>query len=296
MGEPRLTVLGTPIGNLGDVSDRVRGVLAEADLIAAEDTRRVRRLLSALGIPAGDRLVAVHEHNERAQVPSIVRELSAGRHVVLVSDAGMPTISDPGELLVSAAVAVGAVVEVVPGPSAVVTALAGSGLPADRFVFEGFPPRKGEERREWLETLAHVGRTIVMFEAPTRVRETLRDLASALGANRRAVVCRELTKLHEQYIRGALGELAAEPFPERGEIVLVVEGAGETEEGVSDAVLGSWLAQRLEEGESVRQAAGRAATELGVRRNRAYQAALALSAALAAGSPAEEERSDTLGE
>lgn len=291
MGAARLTVVATPIGNLADVSDRARGVLEEADVIAAEDSRRVRKLLSALGIPAADRLVSLHSHNERARLPRLMAEIEAGRHVALVSDAGMPTISDPGQALVSACAAGGVEISVVPGPSAVVTALAASGLPGDRFVFDGFPPRKGKERRLWLESLRTEPRTIVLFEAPARVRATLTDLAEVLGPARHAVVCREMTKMFEQFVRGSLADIAAAPYPERGEMVIVVEGAGETEDEVADADLRAWLAARVAGGGGARQAAEDAVAELGVRRNRAYRLALTLVAGRGT-----RGSSDTLGE
>ncbi|MCC7078838.1 MAG: 16S rRNA (cytidine(1402)-2'-O)-methyltransferase [Acidimicrobiia bacterium] len=289
MGSVRLTLVATPIGNLADVSDRARAVLRAADIIAAEDSRRVRKLLSALGIPAGDRVVSLHGHNERARVPHLVAEIGRGRHVALVSDAGMPTISDPGQALVAACADAGVEISVVPGPSAVVTALAVSGLPADRFVFEGFPPRKGRERRDWLTSLQAEPRTIVLFEAPTRVRATLEDLATALGPARRVVVCREMTKMFEQFVRGSLAEVATAQYPERGEMVVVVEGAGEVEDEVSDAELSRWLAARITSGDSVRRAVDEAVAQLGVRRNRAYRLALAIAGG-------GEGSSDALGE
>lgn len=220
-----LILAATPIGNLGDATQRLREALRTAPVIASEDTRMTRHLLRALGIEAQPRLIALHDHNERERAAELI-ELARDADVLLVSDAGMPTVSDPGFALVRAAAEAGVGVTVLPGASAVLTALALSGLPTDRFAFEGFLPRKDGERRALLAELAAERRTLVFFESPHRVGDALADLAAAFGPTRRAAVCRELTKLHEEVARGTLEDLAAR-FADgaRGEIVLVVEGA-----------------------------------------------------------------------
>ncbi|HZQ83745.1 MAG TPA: 16S rRNA (cytidine(1402)-2'-O)-methyltransferase, partial [Acidimicrobiales bacterium] len=199
----RLTVVATPIGNLGDLSPRAVETLRTADVIACEDTRHTRKLLSHAAIPT-PRLLAVHDQNEAAQVRTVLGLLEQGKHVVLVSDAGTPAVSDPGERLVAAATASGYVVEAVPGPSAVITALVTSGLPTGRFAFEGFLPRKGAERRQRLAGIAADRRTTVLYEAPHRLAATVADLAEACGPLRRVALARELTKLHEETWRGTL--------------------------------------------------------------------------------------------
>ncbi|HWW43718.1 MAG TPA: 16S rRNA (cytidine(1402)-2'-O)-methyltransferase, partial [Acidimicrobiia bacterium] len=198
MSTGRLVVVGTPIGNLGDVTPRAVEALRDADLIAAEDTRRTRALLTHVGVPGRGRLVAVHEHNERAKAAELVDEIRRGRTVAFVTDAGMPGVADPGHRLVRACADADLPVEVVPGPSAVLAALAVSGLPSDRFCFEGFPPRKAGERARRLAGLAAEPRTMVFFESPRRAAATLEELARALGPGRRAVACRELTKTYEE--------------------------------------------------------------------------------------------------
>jgi 16S rRNA (cytidine1402-2'-O)-methyltransferase len=274
-GAARLLVVGTPIGNLGDLSPRAHDALAAADVVACEDTRRTGRLLSMAGI-ARTRLIVVNDHTERDVAPRLVEDALAGRAVVLVSDAGMPGVSDPGHLLVSAAVEAGVVVEVVPGPSAVLVALVVSGLPSDRFCFEGFLPRKGAERGRRLAHLAVEPRTTVLFEAPHRIGRTLADLAAVVGPDRPVVVARELTKLHEEVWRTSAGEAAdvaslAEP---RGEHVLVVAGAPEVE--VVDDALVDELHRLLGTGSSRRDAIDEVAAAHGVPRNRVYALALEL--------------------
>ena len=203
-----LVLVATPIGNLGDLSPRAVEELRRADVVACEDTRRTGRLLQHAGVH-GTSLMRIDDHTEVSRVADVLRRLARGERVVVVTDAGMPGISDPGERLTRAAVDAGYPVEVVPGPSAAVTALVGSGLPTGRFCFEGFLPRKGSGRSERLEALAAEERTIVLYEAPHRIARTLADLAAALGADRRVVVARELTKLHEEWWRGGLGAAAA---------------------------------------------------------------------------------------
>jgi 16S rRNA (cytidine1402-2'-O)-methyltransferase len=235
----RLQVVATPIGNLSDLSERARQALAEADLIAAEDTRHTLGMLQAIGISKP--MVSLHAYNEEQRVPDLLGRLRAGETIALVSDAGTPLLSDPGFDLVSAAAAAGFDVRVVPGPSAITAALAVAGLPTSRFCFEGFLPSRPRERRLALARLARESRTLVFFEAPHRIAETLTDLVSEFGADRRAVVARELTKTHETLYRGTLSELAqqssADPNFQRGEITLVVSGAVEAASSVDSQLL-----------------------------------------------------------
>ncbi len=228
VGAPGVLVLaGTPIGDPQDASPRLVRTLAEADVIAAEDTRRFARLVQALGIVLTGRVLSYHEHNEAKRTPELVAALQAGQQVVVVTDAGMPSVSDPGFRLVQAAADAGVRVTAVPGPSAVLTALAVSGLPVARFCFEGFLPRKSGERAKALAQLAVEPRTMVFFEAPHRLSSMLAASALAFGADRSAAICRELTKTYEEVIRGSLLELAtwAEQSQVRGEITVVIEGA-----------------------------------------------------------------------
>jgi 16S rRNA (cytidine1402-2'-O)-methyltransferase len=224
----RLVLVGTPIGNLGDISERVRDTLASVDVIAAEDTRRTGRLLQSFGVKAT--LVSLFDANERERSSELLRHLRQGRSVAIVSDGGMPLVSDPGYRIVTAAIEEGIDVRVVPGPSAVVAALVVSGLPTDRFAFEGFLSKRPGERMRRLESVRHDPRTLVFFESPLRVHTTLRDILVAFG-DRRIAVCRELTKLHEEVIRGRVSEvLAALGNGElKGEVVVVVEGERESE-------------------------------------------------------------------
>jgi 16S rRNA (cytidine1402-2'-O)-methyltransferase len=222
----RLVLGGAPLGQPGDVGPRLREAMASADVVACEDTRRLHRLAQDLAVTIAGRVVTFHESVEKARLPGLVTALTEGRTVLLLTDAGMPSVSDPGYTLVRAAIEAGVEVTSVPGPSAVVTALAVSGLPCDRFCFEGFLPRKGGERRSALAALAAEPRTMVFYESPHRLAEALTDAVGAFGADRPAAVCRELTKTHEEVRRGPLAELAgwaAEGV--RGEITLVVAGA-----------------------------------------------------------------------
>lgn len=268
-----IILAATPIGNLGDASPRLRTVLAEACLVASEDTRVTQRLLAALGIENRPRLIALHEHNERQKAAELV-ELARDADLLVLSDAGMPTVSDPGFPLVAAAAAAGVLVTAIPGPSAVVTALALSGLPTDRFAFEGFLPRKAGERARRLAELAADRRTLVFFEAPTRLAASLAALAEAFGAERPAAVCRELTKLHEEVRRGPLAELADwATAGVRGEICIVVGGASEP--GPADA--GDAVARVLEltaGGARLKDAAAEVAAATGLGKRELYEAAL----------------------
>lgn len=273
----RLVVVATPIGNLGDLSPRALAALQGADVIACEDTRRTRKLLSATGV-SGPKLIAVHGENERDQVGRVVDLVAGGATVALVTDAGTPAISDPGRVVVAAVAAAGHPVDIVPGPAAVTTALSAAGLPAERFVFEGFLPRKGPERRARLSSIAADERTTVLYEAPSRVAATLDDLAAACGPTRPVVCARELTKLHEELWRGTLGAAAdwARAHEPRGEFVLVVAGRPESERAeVDDARINAALDDALADGVSTRQAAAEVAAALAVARNRVYKLAVA---------------------
>jgi len=273
-------VVATPIGNLGDLAPRARAALMAADLIAAEDTRRTGVLLAAIGVSGT--LISLHEHNEAGRIEGLVRELEAGKVIVLVSDAGTPLLSDPGYSLVRAAAAAGIDIRAIPGASALTAALSIAGLPTDRFVFEGFLPARAGERRAALARLSAERRTLVFFEAPHRIAATLADLAQLFGAQRRAVVARELTKLHEAVYRGTLAELCLaatqEPNMARGEITLLVEGIAEPgEEGADRALLARALKLLLAELPPARAAAV-AAQIAGVKRSEAYALAQRLRA------------------
>jgi 16S rRNA (cytidine1402-2'-O)-methyltransferase len=267
-----LWIVGTPIGNLGDLTERARETLAAVDLVVAEDTRRTGRLLQHLGIDVRQR--SLFEGNERERTPAIVRALSDGENVALVSDGGMPLVSDPGYRLVTAAVEAGVEVQVVPGPSAVLAALVVSGLPTDRFAFEGFPSRTAGERRARLAALAHDPRTLVFFESPRRVAGFLGEIAAAWG-ERRVAVCRELTKLHEEVLRGTAEELARRLADEtvRGEVVVVVEGDVAGAPTDPDAALAEARAL-VEAGTRKREAAHAVAERTGVAANTLYRALL----------------------
>ena len=275
-GRGALVLVATPIGNLADLGPRAREVLAEADLICCEDTRRTRALLSAAGIGAQDRLLSLHGHNERDRLERVATCVAGGGTVAVVSDAGTPGISDPGAWLAAQLAAAGETVTTVPGPSSVIGALVVSGLATDRFCVEGFLPRKGPERRRRLAALMEDERTSVVLEAPGRVAGTLAEMA-ALDAARPAAVVRELTKVHEEVWRGTLGE-GARSFAARqvrGEVVLVVGGAPPrppASEAEVDAAVRVQLAENP--GAGPRQVAERVAAELGVARRRAYEAAL----------------------
>ncbi len=226
MGGGRLLLGATPLGQPSDASARLVSALGSADVVAAEDTRRVRTLASALGVRIVGKVVSLFDQNEAARVPSLVADMKAGATVLVVTDAGMPLVSDPGYRLVAACIAEEIPVTCLPGPSAVTTALAVAGLPSDRFCFEGFAPRKRSARRAWLAALATEQRTCVFFESPRRLAACLADAAEELGPARRAVVCRELTKVHEEVVRGPLGELAEwAAGGVLGEITVVLAGA-----------------------------------------------------------------------
>lgn len=269
-----LLLAGTPIGDAQDASPRLLRVLTEADVIAAEDTRRFHDLLRRLGIQTSARVVSYFEGNEAARTPELLADLVAGLTVVVVTDAGMPSVSDPGYRLVAAAVEAGVRISAVPGPSAVLTALAMSGLPVDRFCFEGFLPRKAGERTRRLTRLAGEERTMVFFEAPHRLAEFLADAAAALGADRPAAVCRELTKTYEEVKRGGLGELAAwAAVGVRGEITVVVQGADAVAADPADAV--AEVQALMEQGHKMKAAVAEVAERTQVPKNALYEAVLA---------------------
>jgi len=277
----RLEVVATPIGNLGDLSARAREVLAAADLIAAEDTRHTGQLLRTIGVSAT--LVSLHDYNEAARIETLIEQLKAGKIIALVSDAGTPLLSDPGFSLVRAAAAAGIEVRAVPGASALTAALSIAGLATDRFIFEGFLPARATERRAALALLAREPRTLVLFEAPHRIEATLADLAQAFGGERRAVVARELTKLHETVYRGTLQELHAAAGQERdfqrGEITLVVAGAAGQAASTIDTQQLPRALQLLLAALPPGRAAAIAAQLTGTKRSAAYEMALRLQGA-----------------
>ncbi|MEU3293435.1 16S rRNA (cytidine(1402)-2'-O)-methyltransferase [Streptomyces longwoodensis] len=272
-----LVLAGTPIGDVSDAPPRLARELADADVVAAEDTRRLRRLTEALGVTPRGRVVSYFEGNEAARTPELVDELLGGARVLLVTDAGMPSVSDPGYRLVAAAVEKDVRVTAVPGPSAVLTALALSGLPVDRFCFEGFLPRKAGERLSRLREVAEERRTLVYFEAPHRLDDTLAAMAEVFGGERRAAVCRELTKTYEEVRRGPLDELArwaAEGV--RGEITVVVSGAPERGPGeIGPEELVRRVRVREEAGERRKEAIAAVAAEAGLPKREVFDAVVA---------------------
>lgn len=280
MGTPgagRVVLVGTPIGDPGDASPRVRELLATADVLAAEDTRRLRSLCRRLGITPGGRVVRVDEHTERTRVAELLEAARDGAVVALVTDAGMPTVSDPGFVLVREAAAAGLAVTAVPGPSAPVTALALSGLPTDRWCFEGFLPRKPGERARALAALGAEARTMVFFESPRRLGATLAAMAVAFGADRPAVVCRELTKTYEEVVRDTVGALAgwAGSREVLGEITLVVGGAPAPTGTAGPDELAAAVADAVAAGVDRRAALAEVAARHGVPRRTVYDAVLA---------------------
>ncbi len=269
----RVVLAATPIGSPDDASPRLRALLESADVVAAEDTRRLAALADRLGVRPRGKVLSHHEHNEGDRVEGLLAVVRAGGTVLVVSDAGMPTISDPGFELVRAAVAAGLEVTVAPGPSAVLAALAVSGLPTDRFAFDGYLPRRAGDRRRALDALATEARTMVFFEAPHRLAATLEAMVAALGADRPAAICRELTKTHEETIRGSLAELAAWAQGEvRGEIVVVVGGAPARQAPLAELV--PEVLARADAGERLKDVVGEVADAGGVPKRELYAAAL----------------------
>lgn len=272
-----LVLAATPIGNVEDASPRLRRLLAEADVVAAEDTRRARALAQRAGVEITGRVVSYHEHNEAARADELLDVVEGGGTVLVVSDAGMPSVSDPGYRVVVRAIERGLPVTTAPGPSAVLAALALSGLGTGRFCFEGFLPRKPGERARALADLAAERRTLVFFEAPHRIADTLAAMADAFGPDRRAAVCRELTKTYEEVLRGGLGELAqrAADEPLRGEICVVVDGAPAQATASMDDLVGEVL-ERVAAGERLKDAVAAVADAGGaVHKRDLYAAALA---------------------
>ncbi|WP_295016569.1 16S rRNA (cytidine(1402)-2'-O)-methyltransferase [uncultured Micrococcus sp.] len=277
----RIVLAATPIGHLGDATGRLRELLATADVIAAEDTRNTRRLCQGLGVTPAGRMVAHHEHNEAASAQGLLDQVRAGATVVMVSDAGMPAVSDPGHRLVAAAVEAGLPVTCAPGASAVTTALALSGLPTARFAFDGFLPRKDGERRRRLEEIRTEARTVVYFESPQRTAAAIAAVAEVLGEGRPACVARELTKLHEEVVRGTAGELAAWAAEReagegiRGEVVLLVGPArAEDAAPASDADLVAEVAALTASGTRLKEAVATVAAAHGLRSRELYQTML----------------------
>jgi 16S rRNA (cytidine1402-2'-O)-methyltransferase len=278
-----LTVVATPLGNPEDLSARAARALREASVIVAEDTRSARRLLATLGAPAGDdrTILSCYDANEADRAAEVAERLRAGVDVVLVSEAGTPLVSDPGYRIVAAAIAAGARVVPVPGPSAVLAALVGSGLPPDRFFFQGFPPRKSGARRRLFESLRELPATLVFYESPLRTAATLADLAAVLGPGRRACVARELTKEHEELVRDTLGALAARYAEARplGEVTLVVEGASAeaSAEEWDDEAVAERAAELLDRGLTARDAAHEIAAVSGRPRREVYAIVIRLA-------------------
>jgi 16S rRNA (cytidine1402-2'-O)-methyltransferase len=275
----RLVLGGTPLGQPGDVGPRLRSAMAAADVLAVEDTRRLHRLAADLEVTLTGRVVTFHESVERARLPGLMAALADGATVLLLTDAGMPSVSDPGYTLVRAAIEAGVAVTSVPGPSAVTTALAVSGLPSDRFCFEGFLPRKAGERRTRLAGLADERRTMVFFESPHRLAEALADATSAFGGDRAAAVCRELTKTHEEIRRGPLADLAAWAADGvRGEITLVVAGAVAAPAELSADELADAVAAEEAAGASRKEAIRAVVVRTGLPRRTVYDAVVAAKA------------------
>ena len=271
-----LYVVGTPIGNLEDITFRAVRILQSVDLIAAEDTRHTGRLLQHFQITVPQ--ISYHDHNQNSRIPELIEKLHQGKAIALVTDAGIPGISDPGYELVKACIEAGILVVPIPGASAVITALSAAGLPTDKFVFEGFLSAKGKERKERLEFIQSEPRTIIFYEAPHRLRQTLQDLADALGSERQIVLARELTKLHEEFWRGDIHHAIAhyqhkEP---QGEYTLVVAGIPPAKPQLSEAQLKAELLQLISQGISRSQASRELAKVTSVSRRQLYQLALAI--------------------
>ncbi|MEU6828735.1 16S rRNA (cytidine(1402)-2'-O)-methyltransferase [Nocardia beijingensis] len=269
-----LVLAATPMGDVGDASQRLRDALSTADVVAAEDTRRTRSLAKALGVEISGRVVSFYDHVETARIPMLLDEIADGRTVLLVTDAGMPSVSDPGYRMVAACVERDLPVTCLPGPSAVTTALALSALPVERFCFDGFPPRKSGQRREWLRALIAEPRACVFFEAPHRLADCLADAVEILGGDRRAAVCRELTKTYEEVIRGTLAELAEWAVEgARGEITVVLAGAEPASADPADLV--DAVEARAATGLRLKDACAEVAAVHSVSRRELYDAVLA---------------------
>jgi 16S rRNA (cytidine1402-2'-O)-methyltransferase len=274
-GEGHLVLAATPIGDVSDASSRLRHLLASADVIAAEDTRRLHRLTSALDLTVTGSIISYHEHNEGRRTADLVARMVDGATVLLVTDAGMPSVSDPGFRLVTAAIEAGIEVTTAPGPSAALAALAVSGLPVDRFCFEGFLPRKQGQRRERLRSVVEEPRTMVFFEAPHRLHDVLRDMSELFGPDRPAAVCRELTKTFEEVRRGSLIELTEwSASGVRGEVTVVVGGTPVEWPTVTDEELREEVQRLMASGQTRRDAVGEVAESTRTPRRRVYNASL----------------------
>lgn len=272
----RIVLAATPIGNTGDASARLVELLGTADIVAAEDTRRLHRLVQSLGVAVAGRVISYHEHNEATRTSELLDQVRAGSTLLMVTDAGMPAVSDPGFRLVEGAIAAGLPVTAVPGPSAVLTALALSGLPTDRFCFEGFLPRKAGERASRLADLAGERRTMVFFEAPHRLEAMLRALRERFGPDRPIAVCRELTKTYEEVIRGTVGELLrwAEDTEVRGEIAVVLGGAPDQPAGTPEDHVAA-VNELVAQGIRLKEAVAAVAEDVRVSKRELYSAVLA---------------------
>ncbi|MGW4241548.1 16S rRNA (cytidine(1402)-2'-O)-methyltransferase [Nocardia sp. NPDC004722] len=270
----RLVLAATPMGDIGDASQRLREALGTAEVVAAEDTRRTKSLAKAMGVEIAGRVVSFYDHVETARIPMLLEEIRGGKTVLLVTDAGMPSVSDPGYRMVAACVEAGLPITCLPGPSAVTTALALSGLPVERFAFDGFPPRKGGQRKEWLRSLTSEARAVVFFEAPHRLADCLADAVEVLGPDRRAAVCRELTKTYEEVVRGTLAELAAWAVEgARGEITVVLEGAQPVSAEPADLV--AQVEALIGSGLRLKDACAEVSAATGASRRELYDAVLA---------------------
>ncbi|WP_086668357.1 16S rRNA (cytidine(1402)-2'-O)-methyltransferase [Lentzea kentuckyensis] len=273
-GSGRLVLAATPLGDIRDASARLIEALETADVIAAEDTRRLHSLASALQVKPSGRVISFYDQVETARLPGLLESLRGGETVLLVTDAGMPSVSDPGYRLVAACVEQDLTVTCLPGPSAVTTALAVSGLPSDRFAFDGFPPRKSGERKRWFAPLATEQRTVVFFEAPHRLADTLADAVEVLGPDRSAAVCRELTKKYEEVVRGSLAELAEWAVEgARGEITVVL-GPAPVADTPDLETLVAEVKQRVADGERMKSVAAEVAEAAGISKKALYDAAI----------------------
>ena len=274
-----LVLAATPLGDSRDASPRLVAALGSADVVAAEDTRRIRSLAAALGVVISGRVLSHYDAVEAQRLPGLLDEVRAGRTVLVVTDAGMPSVSDPGYRIVAAAAAEGLPVTCLPGPSAVTTALVLSGLPVERFCFDGFAPRRDGERRRWLATLRAESRAVVFFESPHRLADTLATAVDVLGAHRPAAVCRELTKKHEEVLRGPLAELAAwaAEGPVRGEVTVILAGAAPSAAPAVESLVDA-VAERVADGERLKDAVAAVAEGAGVAKRELYAAALAARA------------------
>jgi 16S rRNA (cytidine1402-2'-O)-methyltransferase len=287
-----LYLVGTPIGNLGDMTMRGIQVLRDVDTIAAEDTRHTGKLLHHFEIKTPQ--ISYHQHNEQQRIPELIAQLQAGKSIALVTDAGMPGISDPGYLIVAACVAAGIRVIPIPGVTAVITAVSASGLPSDRFGFEGFLPVKGQERKARLESVAGEARTLVFYESPHRLRQTLADFGTTFGADRQLAIGRELTKLHEEFWRGAIGE-AIEHYTHtepQGEYAIVIAGAPVSHPTLSDRAIDRALIELMLNGTSRSQASRIVAEQISQSRKYVYQLALAIDLDAAANQSIDREIAD----